>query len=84
MPPRDSFGMTDWYDATAARAFTIGPKESEAVSHVKERVSKDVVAKLKTVCASRGMRSFLTHEAISRGIGVQAHPDSSQSFTVTH
>ena len=51
-----------------ARAFNIGARESEAVSNLKERIDKRVVAELKDACSSRGMRQFLTHETISKGL----------------
>lgn len=40
--------------------------ESLAVSHLKERVSNEVVTLLKEAVRSRGMRSFLTHEVIAK------------------
>jgi hypothetical protein len=61
--------LKDWNSATAvARAFSIGARESEAVSNLKEKIDKKIVAELKDACSSRGMRQFLTHEAISKGL----------------
>jgi hypothetical protein len=51
--------LKDWNSATAvARAFSIGARESEAVSNLKEKIDKKIVAELKDACSCRGMRQF--------------------------
>ena len=57
----------EWDDAlSVARAFSIGRAESEAVSNLMERVSKEVVSELKEASRCRGMRQWLTHEVIAK------------------
>lgn len=51
-----------------ARAFNIGRAESLAVSNLQERVSDCMKHELREACRVRGMRQFLTHEAVSRDV----------------
>ena len=64
-----SSSAQDWQDATSvARAFNIGRAESLAVSNLQERVSDCMKHELREACRVRGMRQFLTHEAVSRDV----------------
>lgn len=59
----------DWDSASAvARAFSVGPKESQAVSNLQSRVNAEVVSDLKTAVAVRGMKNFISHDLIARDV----------------
>ena len=61
--------LKDWGNASAlARAFQIGAKESQAVSNLQSRTDKGVLDRLKQAVDRRGLRSFLTHDALAQGI----------------
>lgn len=51
-----------------ARAFSIGPKEAGAVQALQTRVHPWILAKLKKAVEVRGVRNFLTHDNIQRGL----------------
>lgn len=54
--------------AAIARAYKIGPKESEAVKNLTQKVAKPVVESLKDAVRTRGMKGFLNHEAIAKEV----------------
>lgn len=59
----------DWDNASAlARAFSMGAKESAAVSNLQCRTDKSILARFKQVTDRRGLRAFITHDALARGI----------------
>ena len=59
----------DWGNASAlARALQIGAKESQAVSNLQSRTDKGVLDRLKSAVERRGLRQFLTHDALAQGI----------------
>lgn len=59
----------DWESASAiARAFSIGSKESASVANLQTKVSRAMLSKLKSAVHCRGMRNFITHEAIAKGV----------------
>jgi len=59
----------DWSNSTAVcRAFNIGKWEGAAVSALQSSIEKPVVAMLKDFVAKRGMKGFLSHEVLGRGI----------------
>ena len=51
-----------------AKAFAIGKLESEAASNLFERVTQPVVLALTEAIRRRGMKPFLTHEALAKGL----------------
>ena len=59
----------DWENASAlAKAFTIGASEARAVSNLQSRVAAPLLAELKSAVSKRGMRTFLTHDALAEGL----------------
>ena len=59
----------DWGNATAiSRAFNIGKQESNAVSNLQSNVTMETRLRLKAVIKTKGMRNFLHHEVIGRGL----------------
>ena len=57
----------EWDNAAAvARAFSIGPKESAAVSNLQAHVSPTVTELLKEATRGRGMRRWITHDMLAR------------------
>lgn len=58
-----------WDSAAAvARAFVIGPTESQAVSNLQTHVSAAILERLQCAVRLRGLRGFLTHEALAKGL----------------
>ena len=51
-----------------AKAYKVGPKEAAALVCLTQKIDKSVVDVLKDAVRKRGMRAFLTHEAISKDI----------------
>ena len=61
--------VKEWSKATSvARAFSLGKLESEAVSHLQTKVSKEVVELLKFAVQRRGMTKLVTHDLIAKEI----------------
>ncbi len=59
----------DWSDPSkVAKAFAIGKLESEAASNLLERVTSRVTDALTQAIRRRGMKPFLTHEALAKGL----------------
>lgn len=59
----------DWESASSvAKAFAIGPREAGAVSNLQSKVSSYVVRQLREAIQLRGMRPFVTHEAIAKSV----------------
>ena len=59
----------DWSNSTAvAKAFSIGPQEAKAVANLQSHVEPFLVKELKACVATRGMRSFLTHDVLGKGL----------------
>lgn len=50
------------------KIFQIGERESEAVSNLQDKVDLGVVQELRGIVRCRGMRRFLSHELIARGL----------------
>eukprot|EP00435_Cladocopium_sp_Y103_P042401 s1984_g11.t1 len=55
-----------------ARAYAVGPKEAAAILQLTTRVAPAVTDLLKDAVRKRGMRGFLTHEAIAKEIFSEA------------
>ena len=76
----------DWENASAvARAFSIGKNEAGAVASLKLYVSDPIVANLTEAVRLRGMRQFLSHEPIARGVfnrGFTSGRDKFESWNV--
>lgn len=74
----------DWANATAiSKAFSLGKLEATAVSNLQTQVSDDIVRSLKQAVAIRGMRSFLGHDILSRGlfnVGFSSASGSSEAW----
>ena len=51
-----------------AKAYKVGPKEAGALICLTQKISKPVVEVLKDTVRKRGLRSFLTHDAICRDV----------------
>ena len=61
--------LQDWENASAiARAFSIGRAEAGAVSHLQSRINADTVTMLRNAVSKRGMRNFITHDLICKGV----------------
>lgn len=59
----------DWENASAlARAFQMGAKEAAAVSNLQARTDKIILERFKQVADRRGLRAFVTHDALAKGI----------------
>ncbi|CAK9014178.1 FO synthase subunit 1, partial [Durusdinium trenchii] len=59
----------DWSKASSlVKAFSIGKQEALAVVNLQSKVHASVLKQLKIEVSKRGLRSFLTHEAIARGV----------------
>lgn len=59
----------DWSDPSkVAKAFAIGKLESEAASNLLERVTQQVVMTLTEAVRRRGMKPFVTHETLAKGL----------------
>lgn len=59
----------DWNNAAqVARAFQLGPKESQAVSNLQTKVSKEALEILREATRSRGMRHWINHDMISKDL----------------
>lgn len=59
----------DWENASAlARAFQMGAKEAAAVSNLQARTDKGILERFKQVTDRRGLRAFVTHDALAKGI----------------
>ena len=59
----------DWSNSTAVcKAFSIGKWEGAAVSALQSCIEKPAVAALQDCVAKRGMKGFLTHEVLGRGV----------------
>ena len=59
----------EWNDAgKVARAFNVGKLESEAIVALQSKIHHDIVDELKSATRTRGMRSFVTHDLLSKGI----------------
>ena len=57
----------EWDNAAAvSRAFSIGPKESAAVSNLQSHVKSTVTELLKEATRGRGMRLWITHDMLAR------------------
>ena len=50
------------------KAFSIGKQEALAVVNLQSKVHASVLKQLKIEVSKRGLRSFLTHEAIARRV----------------
>ncbi|CAK9100469.1 FO synthase subunit 1 [Durusdinium trenchii] len=62
-------GEAEWNDAgKVARAFNVGKLESEAIVALQSKIHHDIVDELKSATRTRGMRSFVTHDLLSKGI----------------
>ncbi|CAK9045232.1 unnamed protein product [Durusdinium trenchii] len=77
-----SFGSAkqhkDWGSATAiVRAFQIGKAEAAAVSNLQSGVEKEVVVILKKEVSIRGLRSYLGHEIVAKGLFNTGYSSSS-------
>ena len=76
--------LQDWENAAAlARAFQIGSKESQAVSNLQSRTDKGILHQLKQAVEIRGLRAFLTHDALAKGIfnlGFSSAQQSSEAW----
>lgn len=70
--------------AAIARAYKIGPKESEAVKHLTQKVAKPVVESLKAAVRTRGMKGFLNHEAIAKEVFNVAWTSGFSQFEAWH
>lgn len=67
-----------------AKAFAIGKLESEAASNLLERVTSVVTNALTETIRRRGMKPFLTHECLAKGLfnrGFASGPDGWQEET---
>ena len=51
-----------------SKAFNIGKLESAAVSNLQANVEPFIVTKLKKCVSSRGMRTFLSHDVLGKGL----------------
>lgn len=59
----------EWESHTKiARAFKIGSKEALAVSNLQERVAPQVVQRLLTDVRPRGMKNWLSHDIVAKGL----------------
>ena len=59
----------DWSNSTAvSKAFALGRTEALAVTHLQSNMDSSVVLALKQAVSKRGMRGFLSHELIARGL----------------
>lgn len=68
----------DWGSATAiVRAFQIGKAEAAAVSNLQSGVEKEVVVILKKEVSIRGLRSYLGHEIVAKGLFNTGYSSSS-------
>ena len=68
-----------------AKAFAIGKLESEAASNLLERVTGDVVLSLTDAVRRRGMKPFLTHDALAKNLfnrGFASGSDGWQEETI--
>lgn len=54
--------------ANVARVYKVGPREANAIVQLSQKVTEPIQALLKDAVRKRGMRSFLTHEAIGKEI----------------
>lgn len=62
-------GAEAWESAASiARAFQIGKNESESLLNLQQKVDGPVVAALREAVRCRGMRGFLQHETIAKGV----------------
>ncbi|CAL1167352.1 unnamed protein product [Cladocopium goreaui] len=70
----DRAGVTEEADkvlasaANVARVYKVGPREANAIVQLSQKVTEPIQALLKDAVRKRGMRSFLTHEAIGKEI----------------
>lgn len=59
----------DWQSATSlAKAFAIGPKESQAVFALLTHVPDAVRLQLELAVTTRGMQKFISHDTIGKGV----------------
>ena len=63
------FLRQDWQSATSlAKAFAIGPKESQAVFALLSHVPDSVRVQLEVAVTTRGMQKFISHDTIGKGV----------------
>lgn len=61
--------VEEWESHTKiAKAFKIGSKEALAVSHLQERVAPQVVQRLLNDVRPRGMKNWLSHDVVAKGL----------------
>ena len=64
------FGFAqDWGNCTAVmRVFSIGKTEAGAVSNLQSHVEGVIVSELKQCVAKRGIKNFLSHDILAKGV----------------
>ena len=70
-----------WDNAVSvARAFQIGKFESMSVVNLQKNVAKPVVDSLRQAVRMRGMRGFLHHETVAKGVFNLAYSSGASSI----
>ena len=70
----------DWTNTTAvSKAFALGKTESMAVVNLQSYVNPAMVAMLKGLVGVRGMRGYLSHDLLARGLLNTGHTSASGS-----
>ena len=64
-----AFNSQEWTKASnVSRAFQIGPLEAKALMALQTGIDPVIAKELRAAVGRRGMRTFLTHEMLAKGV----------------